>query len=76
MSDDEAYRRRFYRAVAESVFLEPDGSRAVPLHQQRYGGDATSVDHDPSATWTQPFERHATRGVGESCARQHPVAGH
>ncbi len=46
VADDEALRRRVYRAMAETVFLEPGDPRAVPLHQQRYGGDPT-VDHDP-----------------------------
>lgn len=47
MADDERFRRRLYQALSETVFLEPTDPRVVPLHQQRYGGDATEVNHDP-----------------------------
>lgn len=50
MTDDEQFRRALYQAVAETeTLLEPGDPRVVPLHQQRYGGDATEVNHDPVA---------------------------
>lgn len=47
VTDDEGFRRRVYQAVSETIFLEPDDPRIVPLHQQRYGRASAAVDHDP-----------------------------